>query len=54
MFGGEGGRFNGGFSALQVWGACMLGSVYMKRLIFGILCYQALLENARPRLINVK
>ena len=35
-----GGRFNGGFFALPVWGAYIWRGLYMKGLIFGILRYQ--------------
>ena len=30
------GRFNGGFFALPVWGACSWRGLYMEGLIFGI------------------
>ena len=33
------GRFNGGFFALRVWGACIWRGLYMEGLIFGILRY---------------
>ena len=33
------GRFNGGFFALQAWGAYIWRGLYMERLIFGILRY---------------
>ena len=33
------GRFNGGFFALQVWGAYIWRGLYMEGLIFGILRY---------------
>ena len=36
---GGGGRFNGGFFALPVWGAYVWRGLYMKELIFGILRY---------------
>ena len=32
-------RFNGGFLALRVWGACIWRGLYMEGLIFGILRY---------------
>ena len=35
-----GGRFNGGFFALRVWGAYIWRRLYMERLIFGILRYR--------------
>ena len=31
------GRFNGGFFALRVWGACICRGLYMEELIFGTL-----------------
>ena len=34
-----GGRFNGGFFALPVWGAYIWRGLYMEGLIFGILQY---------------
>ena len=33
------GRFNGGFFALPVWGACIWRGLYIEGLIFGILRY---------------
>ena len=33
------GRFNGGFFALEVWGAYIWRGLYMEGLIFGILWY---------------
>ena len=33
------GQFNGGFFALQVWGAYIWRGLYMEGLIFGILQY---------------
>ena len=33
------GRFNGGFFALPVWGACIWRGLYMEGLIFGIVPY---------------
>ena len=35
----RGGRFNGGFFALPVWGAYIWRGLYMEGLIFGILRY---------------
>ena len=38
------GRFNGGFFALQVWGAYIWRGLYMEGLIFGILRYVVFFE----------
>ena len=37
-----GGRLNGGFFVLRVWGAYIWRGLYMKRLVFGILRYTAM------------
>ena len=36
---GGGGRFNGGFFPLRVWGAYIWSGLYMEGLVFGILRY---------------
>ena len=41
------GRFNGGFSALRVWGAYIWRGLYMEGLIFGILRYYAILQGQK-------